>query len=376
MPTYKGAGDWGLFRGFLRFSRATVLMCSLLVGGAFALGAWYFRARYGADMLYALWLAAATVPLFALAQLYEAMLRGLGFAVLSQFVIVLLHPIVMGAGFLALVLWPGSTPGGGSAMASTLAATAVALVVLGYLCHRKMPRQAREAAPAYQPRTWLVASASMMFVMSFGPVINQLSIVIVGALDGNAAAGIYAAAVRITNLTQIMLVAVVAVFSPMAADLFARNKAGELRSLTTFCARIAFAGTLAMVLFIAAFGWAFLEFLGPELAAGYPVLLVLAGAQLLFGLAAPAGILLTMTGHHKVAAKIYGISAVVNVVLCLALVPIVGGIGAAVATAVATGLSTGLMAYAVWRKLRINAAVTLPLPRGKGRPSKSVEEMS
>ena len=69
-------------------------------------------------------------------------------------------------------------------------------------------------------RPWTAGYFAMMFLMSFGPILNQISIVILGAMDGNTAAGQYGAAVRISYIIQPFIVAQNVAIQPMIADLW------------------------------------------------------------------------------------------------------------------------------------------------------------
>ena len=81
--------------------------------------------------------------------------------------------------------------------------------------------------------------------------------------------------------------------------------------------------------------------------------------------AAPAGIILNMTGHQNDSVKILALALAlaVNVALCGLLIPMLGSIGAALATAATMTLWNGLMAIAVWRRLGIKAYVTFGFRR-------------
>ena len=79
------------------------------------------------------------------------------------------------------VLWFGARAGGDVAMAIVMVATALSLVGLWAMQRRRFPAMLSDAAPVREGRRWLKASLAMMFLMSFGPILNQSSVIILGA---------------------------------------------------------------------------------------------------------------------------------------------------------------------------------------------------
>ena len=175
VATYQAKGDWGRLRGFLTYSKRVVLVASVVVALAMAWGAWLFRSRLGDEAMWALWFAAATLPWFAQIQIQEATLRGLGFVVRPQLVRHIFHPIVLLAGLPVAVLWLDLGSGGDLAMAIFMAATALSFVGMWAMLRNRIPKMVHDAAPVSEGRKWLKASFAMMFLMSFGAILNQIS---------------------------------------------------------------------------------------------------------------------------------------------------------------------------------------------------------
>ena len=223
VAAYRAKSEWGLFRGYLGFSRAIVLAASVAIAGAMALATWWFRSRLGDEAAWAFWFAAATLPLFAQAQVHEAAIRGLGTVVRPLIFLRLLHPALLAVVLPLAVLGFGVAPTANVGMAIYLLATAVSLAGLWAMLRARCPQAAHGARPATEPRKWLNASFAMMFLMSFGPILNQICVIVLGALDGNAAAGQYGAAVRISYIVQPLIIAQTIAIAPLAADLHARG---------------------------------------------------------------------------------------------------------------------------------------------------------
>ena len=349
---YQSRAEWGLLRGFLRFSRTLVLSASVAVAASMALVAWLFRSQLGQEALWACWLAAATLPIYAQVQIHESSIRGLGFVVRPQFIGVL-SPALLIAGLLLAVTMFGIAPTADTGMAIYLGATAVCFAGLWLMARAKTPAAVRAAAPATERRNWLNASFAMMFLMSFGPILNQISIVILGAMDGNTAAGQYGAAVRISYIIQPFIVAQNVAIQPMIADLLARGDRDELRRITQIAARLVFLAAMAAAAVMVVFGEWILGLLGEGFVSAYPVLVIMIGANLVFAAAGPASMLLNMSGNHDVSAKILALCAAINLILLVALIPNYGAVGAAIATMLTMSVWCGLMVLAAWRRLGI-----------------------
>ena len=350
---YRSREEWGLLRAYLRFSRTFVLAASIAVAVGMALGAWLFRSHLGQEALWAFWLAAATLPVYAQVQLYDPAIRGLSFVLQPQFVHVL-SPALLILVLLLAVTVLGIAPTADTGMAIYLGATAVCFAGLWFMARAKLPAAVRGAALVTERRDWLNASFAMMFLMSFGPILNQISIVILGAMDGNAAAGQYGAAVRISYLIQPFIVAQNIAIGPMVADLLANGNRAELQRITRVGTRLVFLAASASAAVVVVFGQWILGLLGEEFASAYPVLVVLIGGSLMFSAAGPASMLLNMSGNHDASAKILGLCAVVNLILLLGLIPHFGALGAAWAGVLARVIGCLFLFSQEWNLFRID----------------------
>ena len=360
VATYQARGEFGQLRGFLAFSRLTVLGSSTAAAICLGFGIWLFRASYSAETLYTFWLAAAALPVLALAAVYESMLRGLRLVVRAQITQSLLHPALLSIGLPLVVLVFGADAHAGTGMWVYFCATVVSLVALSVFLRHALPTEVRNATTMMQRRNWYRASAAMTLIPCFGVLLSQANVVVLGAIDGPAAAGLYGGAARIANLIQLMTLALITALAPLAAELHARGNRAELQRITSFGIRVVFAtSVLAATLLIVSGQWV-LSILGDGFVAAYDVLVVLVVGQLLMAAMAPAGILLNMTGYQNDTVKFLLLAVVVNLIACGILVPAYGAVGAALATAGSTGLASASMAFVVYRRLNILALVTLP----------------
>jgi O-antigen/teichoic acid export membrane protein len=169
-----------------------------------------------------------------------------------------------------------------------------------------------------------------------------LDVLLVGALAGTAAAGVYGGASRFVAAGLIVDTALRVAVAPMMGRLLHTRQTDQLNELY----RVA---TVWLVLFsipvyavVGVFAPTLLSWLGPEFASGDVVLVIMAvGASVTLS-AGNVHSLLLMSGHSGWAAINKGIVVAVNVVGNLVLVPVWGIKGAALAWAAAMLLDAAL----------------------------------
>lgn len=176
-----------------------------------------------------------------------------------------------------------------------------------------------------------------------------LDVMLVGAIAGAGAAGVYGTASRFVTAGLIVATAIRIVVAPRFSALLARGDVERVRELyrvtTTW---IVLFGT-PVYLGFAMFSPTVLDWFGPEFDRGAASLAVLCAGSVVVLLAGNIQALLLMSGHSGWGAVNKGIVLAVNVTGNLLLVPAIGIVGAAVTWAVSMVLDAGLAAYQVRR---------------------------
>ncbi|SPF68072.1 Polysaccharide biosynthesis C-terminal domain [Propionibacterium ruminifibrarum] len=215
----------------------------------------------------------------------------------------------------------------------------VVLLLSWFLLLRHLPPEA-ETGP--QPR-WPGARrrrAIMGFALprTLSATLEQgltwLDVLIVGALAGNAAAGIYGGASRYIQAGLIVDTALRIVVSPQFSRLMHTNKMDELRALYS-------TATIWLVLFatmihllMAIFAPCLMLILGPEFLPGSWVLVILCCGAIVTFCAGNIHSLLIMSGRSGWAAFNKAVVLVTNIIGNLVLIPVLGINGAALSWAV------------------------------------------
>jgi O-antigen/teichoic acid export membrane protein len=350
---YAGRKDWSLLRGFLRWSERLVLAASIAGAALVALAVWASSSALPSSLMSVFLILACALPLHGLTQLDSAKLRGLGRLLSSQAPVAVAYPVLQVALFWGL----GGSVAWHAAAADALALTAVCLGV-GLLAARAVPPEARRAAPAFETSAWIATLAPLAWMDLVNAVIDRSDMLLVGALAGTPAAGVYSVASRVATVLTFGLVAGNAWAAPGFADLYARGDVVELQAFVRSVARVILLFTVPALAAVLVLGPFLLGLFGPEFRGGYSLLVVLALGHLLSALMGPVTYLTTMTGGQRDAAIVLTISGLIGAAGSWLLIPRMGPIGAAwaalaarafwnVAMAVRLRQRTGLRTFAL-----------------------------
>jgi O-antigen/teichoic acid export membrane protein len=325
---------WALLRGLLRRSDAIALGIAVgvvLVGGGVL---WSLGDRLSDVQRTTGALALVLLPFVALGSLRGAALRGLGSVIAGQLPDSVLRPVLFVA-LLGAVVWSAGTGALAPDRAMGLHAVAAAggFLAGSLMLRRRLPTPARHAAPAYRMQAWLSSMLPLALLGGMHAVNQQAGILLLGLFESVADVGVYRIAVQASVFLSFVLMSVNMVLAPRFSRLHVAGEHDELQRTVTWGARVALAASLPLVVVFIAFGDVLLAFVyGEAFAAGYLPLVVLCLGQSVNVVAGSVGLLLNMTGHERDTTLGFGAAAVANVALNLALIPLYGKLGAAVAT--------------------------------------------
>jgi O-antigen/teichoic acid export membrane protein len=220
-------------------------------------------------------------------------------------------------------------------------------------------------------RRLLQTSFPVFLVTMMTLVMGWTDILVLGVWSDPEQVGIYGIAMRIALLSTFVLSAVNIVAAPQFAALHAAGDAAGLKRVAQQSAFWTRAIAVPVLLVLLTMPDLILQIFGPKFKEGAWVLRILAVGQFVNLATGPVGIILLMTGNEKIMRNNIAISAALNLIGNLVLVPTYGAIGAAASTATAL-VFMNVMSWAVVRnRLNVN---TLAMPSWKGSaPSAEVE---
>ena len=202
-------------------------------------------------------------------------------------------------------------------------------------------------------REILVPSLHLVSATVALQLVNWLPIAVLGKLVTVAEAGLFAIVNRTAMLITFALIAVNSIAAPKFAALY---KQREIRLMESIAREV----TLMITLFAAAPTLIFvllprqiLSVFGPAFDVGAPLLIILSIGRFYNVAMGLAGTMLTMTGNEIQSRRNAWVSLGFEVLACLALIPIAGPIGAALALSLTLIVWNVLAAWAVKRSLGI-----------------------
>lgn len=354
VAAYHARSEWGLMRGMLLRARQALLLTSIGIAAIAALLALVLREHIDPAMYGAFRLALATLPLAGMLMLSTATLRGLGYVVLGQVPDLLIKPVslLVLIGVAYVLVDERFSPAW--AMVAQVGATAIALAFGMLMLIIRMPRELRGVHSIYDSHAWIRSALPFLVIGGMQIINSRTDIVMLGALRGAEAAGIYRAATQAAQLVLFVLAATNTALQPTIARLYATKDLDRLQRVVTQSARVVLLISAPVAISLAIAGRWILLIFGQEFAKGSTALAILCFGQLVNASMGSVAILLNMTGHERYTARGVGIAAAVNVALNAILIPLWGINGAATATATSLVVWNLILALHVIKKIDIH----------------------
>lgn len=327
--------DAGYIGGFIRRSGQFVAVASLLV----AFGGSGFLLLLPADVLPAsrgvFVVALLAVPLFALLNLYAGLANALSRFALSFMPTNVWRPLLFLGAIVAVWALGDPLDARRAITVQWLVFALVAAVTLGY--SRKVFRRIiADAPPAYDSRLWIRTALPLLAVAVYTGYFPELMVIMVGAIVHSDQLAVFHVCFRVAMLISFGLFAVDAFAGPQITALLTSGDRVELQRVVNRATRVKFCGAaLALIMLVLAGRWILLLF-GPEFVAGYPVLLLLAAAQLAQAAGGSVTRLMSMSGHQDRCLVVFLAASAVALAFVVLLVPPFGTQGAAVAVLITT----------------------------------------
>jgi O-antigen/teichoic acid export membrane protein len=338
VPKYESNQQWGHLRGLIgRSQQLTVAAgCGVLLAGGAVLSVVSYA--HSTTLMFGL---ASVIPM-ALINVQSSLIRGrklITAAFLGRYI---LWPVGGIAVVYALTV-AGEQPTGAMAMGGMLGVLVAIAAGQVFLVRTVFPSPTWESRSQHShTRRWILVSIPLLLMSGFQIVLNRADIIMVGTLMGATEAGFYNAAARTGGLIAFILTAFNAIAAPMISDYWSNREFDKLESLITTVIQWAFWPSLLLAVGMSVWSPTILRLFGREFESAWFVLVLVGAGQLVNATAGPVGYLMGLTGHERESAWVFGVSAVLNIVLNLVLIPAFGMAGGAIAT------MTTLMLWNLW----------------------------
>jgi len=361
VPEYKALARFDLLRGLRRLSLGVAFSLSSLI----ALIAIAVLSQSGDSIAptyhKALFYAAFCLPFLALTEVNDGFCRGNGWPVRGMAPSLLLRPVMLVAGVAIAIAVYGRDATAEDAMALMLVAVAATAVVQAFVARHGARESIGLGSTEYSMPSWLGVAIPLVMVEGLLHLMNNVDIVLVGALLPAENVGHYYAATRILMLVGFVPVAVIAVMAPRFAHFAATDDHDGLARAVNQAVTLSFWPAAIMALGIVAAGPLLLAAFGTSFSAAYPALIILTVSAVARSAIAPAQTMLVMTGHQRTGMAILGAAVIANAGFNLVMIPAFGITGAALATATAMLLELLLSTIVIRRNFGFQPVPTLDI---------------
>jgi len=350
---YAATGKAALLRGFLVRSLATLMIANIVLAGVMLLtGPWVAVRLYHSPEL------SPYIGLFAVIMFLGVLTNFLG-QVLGGYQevarrTVIVNFIGMPAAIVFTVAFVALGKGLWGYIFAQVVSSLVVLALLGAFVWKLTPKPARSDTIEFPLDARVVSfSAAVMGLGLLDIIGSSTDRVAIGHFLPARDLGIYTVAGALVTFVPIILRSINQIFAPIISDLYAREQLQMLNRMYQTLTKWIFGLTVPLAAVMTIFAVPLMRVFGPDFEAGWPILVVGTLGQLINCAVGSAGTILLMSGHQRRLIWIQAATAVIMVVLSLALIPLWGITGAAVAAAVSLGVAN------VWYLVEVRRGIGL-----------------
>jgi len=330
LPEDQARGDADHARGYVRAGALVTGGTALAAAGLGLALLWLEPGLLGATYRAPALIAALILPVFAMQDYCEGIARSqnwLGLAIAPPY---LLRQAAMMA-FLAGAMLLGAPAVAETAMTCMFAAALVSTVLQSVLVAGRLRVELPPGPHRYDLRRWFGATLPIAGIDLATAGFSFVDVIVLGALASPAELGLYFAATRIQQIAAFVPYAVSAAALRHYSAAQAMGDRSRLLALVRRQGRFTAGATAFVGLGLLAGSPLLLALFGANVSEGLPLLAVLVAGGIAASLFGPCADLLTMLGGERICAAITGGAVAAAVLLCVALVPVLGPLGAALA---------------------------------------------
>ena len=333
IPEYRSSGQQALLRGFLLGSRLMALGASTLMALVFASIVHLVTPWLEAGLATPLYIGCLILPAFVVANMQDGIARShdwIRLGLMPQFIVRQTLIIAFTAGMVALGLHLEAT----AAMMASAAAVWISVTGQMLILNRKLRAEVKRGPRNYALSSWLKLSLPIMMVEGFYLLLSYTDILVLQHFRSSEEVGLYFAVVKTLALVSFIHYAISTTTAHRFTEYYTSGDIERLSAYVKHAIKWTFWPSLAATLVLLACGKPLLWLFGPQFTAGYGIMFVAAIGLISRAAIGPVERLLNMSGNQNSCALTYASAFVMNLVLCVALVPHYSGYGAAAATSI------------------------------------------
>ncbi len=346
IPQYREAERLYALRGILVASQVFTLAASTAIALLGAFGLTFFSSFLEAYYVLPFWLGLLMLPMIALSDTAQGIARANGWAVAALAPAYVIRPVLLLC-FMGTAILAGFPADVRTSLLAAIGATYVTTLYQAVRVLWPAQKAVSKAAPVFDMRMWMTVALPIFLIEGFTFILTNADVLIVGYFMDPHDVAIYFATVKTLALVHFVYFAVKTGAAQRYAQLVQASDRGTLADFARQTVHWTFWPSMVMGALVLIGGYPLLLLFGAEFTRGYPLLFVLVLGVLSRASVGPAESLLTMSGHQKLCAWIYGATLSVNLIANAVLIPQIGLWGAAIATATAMGFEAMALAFAV-----------------------------
>lgn len=323
---------------------STILMISTLV--------YVYIVYYNTKLFYIYLVGIFIVPVYSLLYNYTFFLLAMKEFIYSQSLFGIIRPLII-ALLCLLFYFAMNDHDAIYIVASDIISTIIVCVACYFLFISKLSNKNETVNRIVRSKVYLKEGFSMTIISSAQLILARSDVVIVGIILGPQVAGLYFAASQLSGIVKFFIQSAEQVLAPNISRIYYSDKRRGLQKYISKTVIFLCAITIPVILLILYFGKFLLSLYGDEFIETYNILIVLSLSNFIIVFFGPVGFLLSMTGQHRVASLISVLSASMNIILSIILIPLYGPIGAAASLFLSVGFRCLGMSIVVWRKIEV-----------------------
>ena len=294
-------------------------------------------------------IAGATLPFYGLMQMQDGIARSYNWihvALLPPYVVrhLIMLTIVSAA---YLLNFPATAETAVTAVAATLMLTVIGQT---FVLNRRLTHAVPPGPKTYEVKTWLSISLPILIVEGFISAHQRRHHLAEHFRSPDDVAVYYAAAKTLTLISFVHFAVSAAAGHRFSGHHVTKDR-NRLKDILTDSIRWTFWASLAASVVILAMGRPLLSLFGLHFVDGFQLMLILVVGLMARASVGPVERLLNMLGEQRACAAVYATAFVLNMVLCIVLIPRIGVDGAAVATSTALIVESILLFLVTKRRL-------------------------
>ncbi|MDR3421118.1 MAG: oligosaccharide flippase family protein [Xanthobacteraceae bacterium] len=334
IPEYIEHRQFALLRGFLSGSRWLALGSASIIAAAGAVAVKLLSPYMDPKTIVPLYVSCAALPMFGLWGVQSGIARSYNWVNLG------LTPNYVQRQLVLLALM-------GLAFALGLRTDAVTATIIGVIAlfsvsigqlvvlNRRLVGVVAPGPKAYAVRGWLATSAPIFVVEAFYLLLTYSDVIVLKQFRPPDEVAIYYAAAKTLAFVAFIYYSVAQTIAHKFAEYHVSGDRTRLTAFLKQAVRLTFWPSLGSILVLLALGQPLLRLFGHGFESGYYLMFIIAVGLLARASVGPAERLLNMLGERRSCALVYASAFVLNLALCIALIPPMGLAGAAIASSVA-----------------------------------------